>query len=178
MADGERNMALTSKKKKLDWESMVKLAISEDKHHKNMEEIADDIDHLEIDIASPTPARTIWYTRPEEGNSPRRTPHNQGEFKQKPVSPNNWKPMTFHNSTWKSGPNGQQADNIPNCDWCGKKGHTIDRCWSRKGACLLCGDEGHKREGCSRYDASRARKPTCIKCNGPHWARNCDQPSN
>ena len=61
------------------------------------------------------------------------------------------------------------------CDWCGKTGHTEDRCWAKVGACLICGSSGHKKEMCPRYEAPRIDNfvPTCSLCGGSHLGQDC-----
>ena len=61
------------------------------------------------------------------------------------------------------------------CHWCGKKGHTEDRCWLKAGFCLICGDDKHPKERCPKYKETEVENfsPTCSVCGGDHLGKGC-----
>lgn len=70
-------------------------------------------------------------------------------------------------------PTNQQRHQLQ-CHWCGRYGHSEERCWEKLGACMRCGDKSHKREECPQDRTSwRGFTPVCPTCGGHHLGRDC-----
>lgn len=62
------------------------------------------------------------------------------------------------------------------CHWCGRRGHQEEKCWSKLGFCVRCGDKDHKREDCPRPQMNwRGFTPICPGCGGPHLGQDCPE---
>lgn len=65
------------------------------------------------------------------------------------------------------------------CEFCGRRGHSVDRCWTKMGACVICGSMEHQFADCPKYFPDyRGAAPRCISCAGPHLARDCPKQSS
>jgi hypothetical protein len=64
----------------------------------------------------------------------------------------------------------QARDNHkPTCDHCGKKGHTIDKCWTKHGP-----PKGQQRRGNNKGDKDGKREPPSpCDCGEMHWRSDC-----
>lgn len=63
------------------------------------------------------------------------------------------------------------------CEHCERRGHNMDDCWRKKGACTICGSLEHPIKECPKYspDFRRSRRQSCFNCQGPHLARDCPE---
>ena len=65
------------------------------------------------------------------------------------------------------------------CEFCGRRGHSIDRCWTKMGACVICGSMEHQFADCPKYFPDyRGAALRCISCAGPHLAKDCPRQSS
>ena len=85
---------------------------------------------------------------------------------------------TYLNSNRKGPPPAGRAGSrpgrgsVPLCNWCGRRGHSEEFCWTKTGACLICGGKDHQRAGCPQCGSSRGGfHPTCSSCGDHTWAR-------
>src|SRR5215469_4349919 len=62
----------------------------------------------------------------------------------------------------------------PLCLFCGKRGHTAERCYSAVNRCIRCEVDGHIVEDCPKGRRVLAN-PTleCPLCNGAHLGKDC-----
>jgi len=123
------------------------------------------------------PEVKVWYNRSEQitpspgGPSSKRvtfdTPVNRGV-----------RSRVFSNSDRRSvEPGNVKAGRSGNnrvtlfCAWCGKSGHTEDRCWLKSGACLACGEQDHASHECPRRNSQS--RLVCSLCQGDHLGKDC-----
>ena len=176
LSDGERNLALHGGHARLSWADMMRLSQAEDRHLRERRDERSSDSETEPECA-------VWYSRPKmssEGPS-RRSNYDRG-IRDRKVSFG----RTFQNSSrYSPPPKGEiirkkaSPDNIPQCNWCGRRGHEESACWAKNGACGICGSTSHDRNGCPKFDSSWSGfLPKCSACGGPHLGRNCDQVSN
>ena len=60
------------------------------------------------------------------------------------------------------------------CHWCGRRGHTEERCWLKLGACTKCGSADHSESHCV-HSSERSSHLTfkCPICSGGHLGKDC-----
>lgn len=176
LSDGERSLALHDGRSKLGWAEMMRLAQAEDRHHRDRRD-------ERSSESDPEPDCSVWYSRPKPSfDFQTHKPSLHRERKNVKVSFG----RTFQNSSRYSPPpkkefnkNNPPTVDIPQCNWCGKRGHLEASCWAKTGACNICGSTNHDRNGCPRFDSSWSGfSPKCSGCGGPHLGRDCDQSSN
>ena len=63
------------------------------------------------------------------------------------------------------------SKDIPNCTFCGKRGHTVNECF-RKQTCQLCNKEGHTGPRCREFTIQRRHQ---IPNGAGHNTRNRQQ---
>ena len=68
-------------------------------------------------------------------------------------------------------PSSTGAKDIPNCTFCGKRGHTVNECF-RKQTCQLCNKEGHTGPRCREFTIQRRHQ---IPNGAGHNTRNRQQ---
>lgn len=170
----QRSLPLHSGKIKLTWRDMCLLAESEDRVvRERKEEQSSDTD-VDRDLS-------VWYSRSQAKESGKKATKSKkvsfGRTSQKPkkTSGEGASPTGGSSQDDKPPTTTQRRYNIPQCNWCGRRGHTEEGCWAKKGACIICGSSSHNRDGCPHFESSwRNFRPTCSKCSGPHLGRDCD----
>lgn len=64
------------------------------------------------------------------------------------------------------------------CNWCERRGH-METCWTKFGACMICGSLEHAKDGCTKFEAGWNNfKPMCSCCGGEHLGQACGKLSN
>ncbi|GLJ52461.1 hypothetical protein SUGI_1115780 [Cryptomeria japonica] len=71
-----------------------------------------------------------------------------------------------YNEEGESSEQGSQRNQRPTCNYCGKTGHTSNKCWSNgktrfKGKCYSCNQHGHKASECKEEPKFEGK---CHKC--------------
>ncbi|GLJ49219.1 hypothetical protein SUGI_1039270 [Cryptomeria japonica] len=78
-----------------------------------------------------------------------------------------------YNEEGESSEQGSQRNQRPTCNYCGKTGHTSNKCWSNgktrfKRKCYSCNQHGHKASECKEFEGK------CHKCKKQgHKASEC-----
>lgn len=81
-----------------------------------------------------------------------------------------------YNEEGESSEQGSQRNQRPTCNYCGKTGHTSNKCWSNgktrfKGKCYSCNQHGHKASECKEKPKFEGK---CHKCKKQgHKASEC-----
>ena len=190
--NSERDLPLHMgrRRTKLSWPDMRVLAESEDRHCRQRREEQSSESEGEPDV-------NVWYSRPEENG---RNSSSVGQLdsvsqwgsgKASPLKPKRVTfGRTFKSSSRSSLPpvgnwtkarteNKHLSGRVPQCDWCGRRGHLENLCWTKAGVCLICGSSSHNKDGCPEFNSSRKNfLPTCSICGGNHLGKDCDQSLN
>jgi len=152
--------------KRLSWDNMKRLAASQDRQL-----------HAE-DLDDP-PSRVVWYSRPlahREALQSRPTNFVQRSEEEDVVHATQ-RGRVFRRTG--NSPAKASGGQLTPCDWCGRWGHEEPTCWEKMGACLLCGSMEHDKFRCPLYEERWKRKtPTCSRCKGSHFGKDCDVPGN
>ena len=177
LSSSERSLALHGTPRKLDWTDMMRLAESEDRFRRDRRE----------DVSSETQTdddSSVWYSRPETSKvRPYRTMRESDEKGSKPkvtFGPVHSDGITPSQRSISSDiVRGSPPRKLTICDWCGRRGHREDGCWTKAGACLICGSSDHSKDECPRFDREWSGfVPTCSVCGGPHLGKDCETSLN
>lgn len=184
LAESERNLALTTDRKKLGWSTMKRLAEAEDRRAKRFKsrqpqgfEASRLPQHADYEYQ-----RECMMTGPQglpsQKSSWRRGDTNQ--YRDSGMDPNRPAPRGNTNgnkgeASWKSKGFEERV-----CHWCGRLGHLEPDCWRKNGCCQFCGSAEHTSSNCQSFGRDRTGfTPTCSSCQGNHLGQFCPQiPSN
>jgi len=157
-------------KSKVGWPDIKRLA--ETSGRTERAKFSDVLDHCQVE----SPDVKVWYNRADDALPQRSKNVSQPRVMVDEVS-NTVKPMTFTNSArWNDArqatpPRPSRKSRGLFCSWCGKTGHTEDRCWLKQGVCLLCGGAEHTTSDCARQTSRLT--PKCSLCGGDHLGKDC-----
>ena len=169
----EQMIRVVDRERRLKWADIMKLAEDEDEQKEKTASKRQE---------TREPPR-VWFSREETENS--QNQHYEAkagkETTQRRQRGSSYSSRTF-SSRNSPPPAVRAAPSKPeSCQWCGRAGHSVNSCWRRRGACVLCGNLTHSKEQCPKF---RPRKTTnspatiCPRCQGEHLGMNCNTASN
>lgn len=180
LSSSERSLVLHGSAGRLDWVDMVRLAESEDRYRRDRREDVSSDSHTEDEDCF------VWYSRPENVVStglPKRT--NQEKDLGKAGARVSFGSalsegiLKSPRRTAVDSARGSPTRRLTICNWCGRRGHQEDGCWTKIGACMICGSSDHSKDECSRFDRDWSGfEPRCSLCGGPHLGKDCDESLN
>ena len=156
---------------RLDWSYVKKLAVGHDRHfHSDSDDYNSDVPHVDV-----------YYSQPYTSRGPEPRIQSGGRQRSGETSTRSrdddveMPPRTFYNN--QRSPRRVSGNRELECHWCGKTGHTEERCWRKHGHCLMCGSEEHKGDNCPRFSLQEAPafQPICSRCGGEHLGLNCQR---
>lgn len=166
MTESQRGLALSSRKGRLTWSVIKRLAEAEDRCNRMQNERRDQQDSENV--------LDVWYSRPRkrEDLEQVRGVRSAGTSEAHGASSRSPNPGAYALGGRVS------VDVRPVCNWCGRKGHKENNCWERSGLCTLCGSDEHQKEDCQRFeDQHPAFRPECPLCGGSHLGKYCTKHS-
>lgn len=174
LAEGERGLALHGDMRRLGWTGMLKLAETEDRRRRERKE------DLSTDSDAEPEDFSVWYSRSACSDAPRNSaPESLSETPPKRVSFD----RVFQNSNRgirRSPPPSRGTNSVRTfgppliCNWCGRRGHMEDNCWTKSNSCRMCGSSDHSREECINFQQDLSGfRPICSGCGGSHLGQYC-----
>jgi len=149
-------------KPKMGWNDMKRLAEEMDRDGRDRYVRSTPVvSHEETDVV---PEVKVWYNRSDQITPSPSATASKRVF-DTPVT-RGARPRVFV----QSGKSGNNRVTLF-CAWCGKSGHTEDRCWLKSGACLACGGQDHASHECPRRNSQS--RLVCSLCQGDHLGKDC-----
>lgn len=178
LSSNERSLSLHGVARRLSWGDMVRLAESEDRFRRDRREDVSSDSRTEDDD------RFVWYSRPDSGPAKPKRPVRQNDERRGksrvsfgPVFPDGIAQVS--RSPNSDSVRGSPTRKLTICDWCGRRGHQEEGCWTKAGACMICGSGEHSKDDCPRFDREWGGfVPTCSLCGGPHLGKDCESKLN
>ena len=182
MTGSEHSLALAGKRH-LRWKDVKRLAEVEDRQTKRVK--VESVEHAQ--------EQQVWFSRSSKAREPVHYAVDVVQGSEPAImSPPGRRAVRFEENqgtpglprrtAWRqrtAGNRGRSTFRGPSrdmCNWCGKSGHLEERCWLKKGCCVVCGSEDHARDGCPQGRAGKLGfTPTCSLCRGDHLGRDCPQ---
>ena len=180
LARGEELFCTTGRAKKFKWAHIMKLAEKEDTRNRGkLSDLAVAMGNVNLTTpqanSNTAPVNALTFPIQEDshllqGDGAPNTP--QALFT--PRSPQATQSQRRSRGAIPKNRPSRENAKLP-CPWCGKVGHDIDSCWTRQGACLLCGSMMHPRERCPKFNPHFIIEPklVCPICYGQHLGKDC-----
>jgi hypothetical protein len=163
-------------RQKLTWSEIMRLAESEDRRQKKF--CHADKQHQEQEVwfstqESDKPLQPPSCMEPGKLFQPQTLPTSGPSGSVRPSSQQQVHKSIYRGSVTTENP--ERSARPLKCSWCGRNFHTIESCWEKQGACLLCGSMAHRRVDCPKFNPNfqMTDRASCPICKGSHLGRDC-----